>query len=154
MKSLKIYLDTSIINYIFADDEPARRQITIELFREIQKGKFDVYISELVLIEINRCAQPKRDKLLQAIGSIESMELKITDNAQELAKEYLRYKVVPQKYFEDAMHIALASLNNMSALVSWNFKHMVKLNTIIKVNEINKRLGLATIEIVSPEEVI
>jgi len=45
MKLLKIYLDTSVINFILADDDPVRRQITIELFREIQNGKYEVYIS-------------------------------------------------------------------------------------------------------------
>jgi len=34
MKKLRIYLDTSIINFLYADDAPDLKKITEELFRE------------------------------------------------------------------------------------------------------------------------
>ena len=40
MKKLKIYLDTSVINFLFADDAPEKRDITIEFFEHYVKTKF------------------------------------------------------------------------------------------------------------------
>ena len=39
MKKLKIYLDTSVINFLFADDSPEKQDITIEFF-ESRSRKF------------------------------------------------------------------------------------------------------------------
>ena len=38
-KKLKIYLDTSIINFLFADDAPEKKEVTIDFF----ENYLDVY---------------------------------------------------------------------------------------------------------------
>lgn len=58
------------------------------------------------------------------------------------------------KSLEDASHIALATINHVSALVSWNFKHIVNLNRIRLFNAVNLKHGYALIEIRSPIEII
>ena len=58
---------------------------------------------------------------------------------------------MPQKYQDDALHIALATYNEADAAISWNFKHMVKLKTIRGVNGINKLLGYKELEILTPK---
>ena len=62
--------------------------------------------------------------------------------------------IIPAKYQDDAFHIALASVLDCNAIVSWNFTHMVKLKTIIGVNSINLGLGYKEIEIVSPMSIV
>ncbi|MEW5759123.1 MAG: hypothetical protein AB1755_06660 [Candidatus Omnitrophota bacterium] len=52
------------------------------------------------------------------------------------------------------MHIAVASVNNIDAIVSWNFKHIVKLKTKKEVTGINLLLGYKEIDIYSPWEVV
>ena len=42
MKKLKVYLDTTIFNFVFADDAPAERDLTRRFFSQIDQ--FDVYI--------------------------------------------------------------------------------------------------------------
>ena len=59
--------------------------------------------------------------------------------------------IIPQKYQDDALHIALATYNEADAVISWNFKHMVKLKTIRGVNGINKMLGYKELEILTPQ---
>ena len=54
----------------------------------------------------------------------------------------------------DLRHLAVAVINGMDAVVSWNFKDIVNVRTRRAVHSINLRLGLSLIEIVSPEEVI
>ena len=51
------------------------------------------------------------------------------------------------------MHIALATLARVDALVSWNFKHIVNLHRIRGFNGVNLMRGYGTLEIRSPREV-
>jgi len=48
MRKLKLYLETSVWNFYFADDAPEKKEITLDFFNEIKKGKFDIYISKIV----------------------------------------------------------------------------------------------------------
>jgi hypothetical protein len=43
-----------------------------------------------------------------------------------LAKIYIKDKIIPDKYFTDALHIACASLNNIEFLLTFNIEHMLK----------------------------
>ena len=48
-------------------------------------------------------------------------------------------------------YAAIASVNHIDSLVSWNFKHIVSINPIRKIHEINKKLGYQEILIGSLE---
>jgi hypothetical protein len=60
----------------------------------------------------------------------------------------------PKRYRDDAIHISLASVYGCNVVASWNFKHMVKIKTILGVNGINKLMGYADIQIVTPEVIV
>jgi len=51
-------------------------------------------------------------------------------------------------------HIALATINRVDVLASWNFKHIVNLDRIKGYNSVNYRLGYPMIEIRSPKDLI
>lgn len=58
MKKLKVYLDTSVINFLFADDAPELKAATVDFFDNfIRTGIYETYISEYVLFEINRTTE-------------------------------------------------------------------------------------------------
>jgi len=71
-----------------------------------------------------------------------------------LAREYIEKGIIPAKYEDDAFHIAVASVNDLDAIVSWNFTHIVKLKTKREVSGINALMGYKPIEICSPQEVV
>lgn len=71
-----------------------------------------------------------------------------------MAEQYVSSRIIPAKYEDDAFHIAMATIFDCSAIVSWNFTHIVKLKTIIGVNGINLGLGFREIEIVSPMSIV
>lgn len=73
---------------------------------------------------------------------------------ENLASLYIKNKIIPQRYEEDAIHIAVAVINDLDVIVSWNFKHIVKVKTKLSVNGINRMEGYKEIEIYSPMEVI
>ncbi len=71
----------------------------------------------------------------------------ITDEAIILADEYMSKGAIPQSEPEDAYHIAIAVINKIDALASWNFKHIVSINPIRKIHEINQKYNHINIEI-------
>jgi len=63
MKIPKIYFDTSVFNFAIAEDVPEERKITLKLLDEAQSGKYEIFISEVVIREINRAPQEKAVEL-------------------------------------------------------------------------------------------
>ncbi|MCL0057874.1 hypothetical protein M1N05_02255 [Dehalococcoidales bacterium] len=51
------------------------------------------------------------------------------DDVEWIAGEYIRHGAVPEGYPEDAYHIAIAVINGVDCLLSWNFKHIVRRRT-------------------------
>jgi hypothetical protein len=71
-----------------------------------------------------------------------------------LAQTYIDEKVVGPTSLDDCIHIAVATLNKVDILVSWNFKHIVNVYRIRGYNSVNLRLGYSTLEIRSPKEIV
>ena len=67
---------------------------------------------------------------------------------------YLEEGVITKKYFEDALHIAIATIYQVNVLASWNFKHIVNLDKIRLYNAVNLKNGYAMIEIRTPREIL
>ena len=78
--------------------------------------------------------------------------LTFDEEAYDLAQEYVRRGVFPEEYTSDANHVAIAVVNGISYFASWNFRHLVKVNTRREVNLINALSGYGQIEIIAPPE--
>ena len=143
MKKLKVYLDTSIINFLFADDTPDFKRVTEDLFENfIKKGIYDTRVSEVVFDEINRTeTQDKRLKLLKVIIDYKIPFDNYNDDAERLARIYIKEGIIPVKKYDDARHIGLSTTNNFDVLLSWNFKHLANINKRNKIKLINEREG-------------
>jgi hypothetical protein len=73
-------------------------------------------------------------------------------DAEDLAAEYLKAGIFPSKYGLDAQHAAIASVNRIEYLASWNFKHLVKVATRRQISLVNSFKGYGNLEIVAPAE--
>jgi hypothetical protein len=80
--------------------------------------------------------------------------LSLTDEVEWLAKEYIRYGAIPENYLEDAYHIAIAVIHDIDYLLSWNFKHIVRIKTKDIVRMVNTLNNLRSIEIMTPAELL
>ena len=154
MKKLKIYLETTVFNFVFADDSPDKKQDTIKLFEEIEQGKYIPYTSDYVLQELLKAEEMKTKQMVDLIEQYKVILLEANDNAKALANKYVSENIIPEKYITDGLHIAVATINDLDIIVSYNFKHIVKLKTIIGCESINLREGYKRIAIHSPTEVI
>ncbi len=147
---LRIYTDTSVFGGCFDDEFVEYSTVLIDQFRN---GKKILTISDLTLQELQNA--PKQ--VLEVYDSIprQSIEFALLDDeAKFLANKYIEEKAVSKKFLFDAQHIAVASINRVDVLVSWNFKHIVNLRRIQLYNATNLKYGYPLIEIRSPREVI
>ena len=154
MKKIKYYLDTTIFNFVFAEGETEKKDITIKLFRDLPLIAEGIYISDEVIREISRASEPRRSQLEGLLRESSPLLLEIDLESEKMADRYIEEGIIPERYRSDALHIAVAVINGIDAIVSWNFEHIVKLKTRVMVNGINRLHGYHEIEICSPEEVV
>lgn len=76
----------------------------------------------------------------------------MTDDAVNLALEYIRENVVGQTSYDDCLHIAIATISQLDLLVSWNFKHIVNVKRILGYNSVNIKNGYHILDIRSPKD--
>jgi len=55
---------------------------------------------------------------------------------------------------DDLRHVSIAVLSKCDYILSWNFKHLVNIRTIDKIQGINKLLGYSDIKIFPPTMLI
>lgn len=154
MKQLKLYLETTVWNFLFEERDLEKRKWTEYLFQDYLEGCYKLYISEVVMEEIRRARSPKRGKLEQAIRMYEPIILTFDNEGKRLVDKYLNAKLLPERYVDDVNHLAIASKNEIDVLVSWNLRHIVKLRTKTFVNSINMTEGYKSLEILTPQEVV
>ena len=122
----RLYIDTSVFGGFF-DEEFA--EFTIPLFKRFQNGEFKLLFSTITQEELSFAPEKVKD-LVKSI-KVESTEfIDASDEAVELASQYISEKVVGQTSFDDCLHIALATINRADFLLSWNFKHIVNVQRI------------------------
>jgi len=131
MKKLKYYIETSVFNFVFADDEPSRRDLTKYLFQKVQGDNVEIYISEVVITEINDAPEDIKNKLLSLIKKYKPYVIPIDEETKLLANKYISEGIIPEKFIADALHIAVTSVNDLDVIISWNFKHIVKLALLL-----------------------
>lgn len=145
MKS-RIYVDTSVIGGYF-DVEFSR--LTKILFEKIINREYYVFLSEINETEL-LLAPIFIQKLVPLFPDDCLTYLKLNYEVKNLAQTYIIEKVLGKASKNDAFHIAFCSVYKIDYLVSWNFKHIVNFDKIIKFNAINSKLGYPSINICSP----
>jgi 6-phosphofructokinase len=148
LRKFRLYLDTSVPNAYFDMKDSYRQEVTGQFWSKL-KGHH-VYVSDLVIKEIKATGDEKlRKNLIKLIKDFELLSTK-SEEVRLLAEEYVSRGIIPVKHIEDAVHIAVTTINSLDILVSWNFEHIVKLKTKREVNAVNVLLGYNQIEIIEP----
>ena len=154
----KIYLDTSVISFLYADDAPEKQEITIDFFDNfIKTGIYQATISEFVLQEIENTGNEKlRRKLKAAVIDYPIEIISVNeDEIQRMALAYISDGVIPPKKLLDALHVAVCTVKSINFLVSWNYKHLANINRerrILAVNLDNNYIN--PLRIITPIELI
>ena len=150
MRKLKLYLDTSTISHLFADDTPEKMEDTNKLWDDFVNGKYKIYISQVVVDEIEKCTEPKQSRMIEKLQQTDFEVLDETDEVKSLTIEYIKGGVLKEKNIADCRHIAHAVVYNCDAIVSWNFEHLANFKTMNKVKVINAIFHYKEMQILPP----
>jgi len=110
-------------------------------------------VSELTELEL-RLAPQEVQSIFEEIPEENVEYVGLTEEAVSLAWGYISEGVIGKGKLIDAEHIAIATINRVDVLVSWNFRHIVNLQKIRGFNAVNLKAGYPMLEIRSPWEVV
>lgn len=152
----KLYLETTIPSYLTSrpskDVEVAGHQATTKRWWEKRKDKFEVFISQFV---INEAKRGDADAAIRRLKSIADFtELEIDDDVMALAEKLLNDGGIPAKAKADAFHVAVASVNEMDYLMTWNCTHIANAEVVPRIRTIVERFGYVCPIICTPEELM
>ncbi len=149
-KKIRLYLDTSVPSAYYDTSKPVRQLVTQKWF-ENEALSYELYISVVTAEEIGKIRNEKKKRNVSELTVKFGMKiLEFSEKAGELADEYMNRGAIPLSEPQDAYHIAIATVNELDALASWNFRHIVSINPIRKIHEINRKYNYTVIEIGSP----
>ena len=145
-----IYIDTSVVGGYFDEEF---KEDTIKLFERLENNEVIFVLSDMLDLELLDAPEHVRE-LLSKYSADKFERVELTQESITLADTYIKEKVVGKTSITDCRHIALATINKVDVLASWNFKHIVNLDKIKGYNSVNLRLGYMMVEIRSPKDLI
>jgi hypothetical protein len=156
MRKLRLYLDSSILGWSLNRGNPNRFAEANLLLQQIAKGRFIGAYSWVSAQEIEAAPEHITKELWQKVRELKLKRVpaRLMKHADELAQAYCAKGIIPTDFKADALHIAVATLWRADALVSYNFEHIVNIETMVAVNEIKRALSLNEIFLCQPQEVI
>jgi hypothetical protein len=150
VKKLRIYLDTSVIGGCF---DPEFRVWSESLMEDFRQGRYVAVVSDVTAAEVAPAPDFVRS-LHQELLGLPAELIRTDEEAVSLFQGYMERSVLGQRFINDMLHIALATISEVDVLVSWNFKHIVRLDKIRLFNAVNIEQGYKPLTIYSPREVI
>ena len=151
----RVYIETSVVSYLTARSNrdlivAAHQQITTELWE--RRDAFEFYASELVLAE---AARGDAHAAAQRLAALNGMPLlKVSSQARDLGKLLVQELAMPSKAIEDAYHVAVAAVQGMDYLITWNCTHIANLQMQRKIERICIDAGYIPAVIGTPEELL
>ena len=148
MKKLRIYVDTSVIGGCF---DPEFQLWSNGLVQDFREGRFSAVLSDVTAAEVKPAPKVVHDLHTELVSIAEI--LPVTEEATVVLGRYEHHGVLGPRFRNDMLHIALATVAEVDVLVSWNFRHIVRLDKMQRFNGINLELGYRALAIYSPREV-
>jgi len=148
VKGFRIYVDTSVLGGCF---DAEFSTWSVGLVEDFRRGVFRPVLSDITAVEVGRAPEQVRSlhEEIAKLGEIVS----VTAEALKVVEAYEAHGILGPQYRNDLLHIALATVAGVDAVVSWNFRHIVRLEKIQLFNQTNVELGYRVLAIHSPREV-
>ena len=151
-----VYIETTIVSYITArpsrDIIRAARQTITRQWRDDRFQDFDIFVSQLVFDEAergDRNAAARRNRILAGLTCLD-----VTAEAIELAATIIDRGQMPPKSADDALHLAIAAVNGIDFLLTWNCKHLANAETIGTIGSMLATEGYRIPFVCTPDELM
>ena len=151
-----VYLETTIASYLTAWRSPelvmaARQQITRDWW-DNRRTEFDLFMSQIVVDEAS-AGDP--DAVVRRLAVLEGIPLvEPQTGTDELVEELIRRLSLPPRAAADAVHIALAVVNGIDYLLTWNCTHIANAANRPLIEIACESLGYGVPVICTPEELL
>ena len=151
----KAYVETTVISYLAASPSrdivvAAHQQLTREWWQT--RDRFELFVSQAVVDEVSRGDADVAARRVALLAQIPVLVL--GDEVNEFARQLLRSRAVPAKANLDAVHIAVAAVNHLNYLVTWNCTHIANAAIRGKIEETCRGADLLAPIICTPEELM
>jgi len=129
----------------------AHQQITRDWWQTC-RSQFELVTSQLVIQEAGAGDTVATRERLNVLNELTG--LTITEEAQTLAQELVRAGAVPVEFGADALHIAVAVVNGIEYLLTWNCTHLANATRRHKIEGVCRSAGYEPAIICTPEELM
>jgi len=151
-----VYVETTIISYLTAwpmrEVVAAARQELTQQWWSTRRSKFDLFVSELVVAEAAAGDADAAERRLAVINDLSL--LPVTEEAVALQERLLTETGFPAKARVDAGHIAIATLQGMNYLLTWNMTHIANAEFDAEIRDVCMNAGYEPPKICTPEELM
>ena len=152
----KVYIETTIPSYLTSKSSNdirvmANKNATIEWWGR-RKDDFELFISEFVVVESSQGDADAAYRRMKAIEDIPG--LKVTEETKILAKALIKEGPIPEGSEIDAYHIAVATVNGMDYLITWNCAHIANASMRPRIEAVCNNYGYEPPIICTPQELM
>lgn len=148
----RVYVETTVPSaYVSARTDPSsvhRRDVTRAWWSD-QFTRYEAWLSDAVVLELQQGDWPGRAEALRLVEALPRVS--ISEEVVSVAHRYVRERLVPVNLAGDALHLAAACVYEFDFLLTWNIRHLANPNKLTHLTVINRRLGLLTPQVVTPE---
>ena len=150
----RVYIETSVISYLTARPSNdframSNQNVTLEWW-ELERPKFELVISEFVIAEASLGHPEAAQRRLAALLGL--VELQATQAVKALGRELITRNALPAVAEIDALHVAIAAVNGIEYLLTWNCAHIANAHTRPKIEATCRALGYEPPIICTPQE--
>jgi len=151
----KVYLETTIVSYLVAEPtadiiQAAHQKATQNWW--VGRHRFELFVSRAVVTEAARGNRDLAARRLEALQGIPNLEF--SSQVATLARRLMRSGALPAKARVDAAHAAVAAVNGMDFLLTWNLRHLANAMIRGKIEEVCREAGTVPPVICTPEELM
>lgn len=151
-----VYLETTIISYLVSRPSrdllvAAHQQTTHEWWTD-RRQNFECYISQIVIDEASAGDPEEAKKRMEVINAFPVLE--VPEAAELLARAILTNGAIPPRAVRDAAHIAVAAVNDVDYILTWNCKHLANAQIIRRISVVCNREGYNMPVMCTPEELM
>lgn len=152
----QVYIETTFVSYLTArpsrDVVVAGHQQTTHEWWDTQRHGYELCASQLVLQEAAAGEPQAAQERLEVLKPMTFLET--TAEALALAKELIRAGALPTKAANDALHIAVAAVNGVPFLLTWNCRHLANAPMRPVIESACAGKGVKAPIICTPEELL
>ncbi len=152
----RVYLETTVPSYLTAwlsrDFVMAGHQQTTKEWWETRREDFELFVSQFVIDEAAAGDPDAAKRRLDTLANVPLLDP--SENVYALAEELMKRVPLPPNAAADSLHIAIATVNGMDYLLTWNCTHIANAALRGRIEMVCRDRGYEPPVICTPEELL